>query len=198
MVFIKGETSPGQDLFVRGGIDHDASKKLRGVDCQNDDGSPNFRCALPIVHRNLRNATTKPWKLGDAFLDWYGRETTQLVPSAAGLAQGTAADWTTNGWPSSWGATKTVPVDGYGLEKLNTVGPHLWMLDVDMDCTQAFKGLDGARWFEVKSFVSNGPGWEGDVAQAGTPYPSANHFARCGQVSVFERGKSTATFKPLP
>ena len=198
VVFIKGETSPGQDLFVRGGIDHDASKKLRGVDCQNDDGSPNHRCALPIVHRNLRNATTKPWKLGDAFLDWYGRETTQLVPSAAGLAQGTAADWTTNSWPSSWGAAKTVPVDGYGLEKLNTVGPHLWMLDVDMDCTQAFKGLDGTRWFEVKSFVSNGPGWEGDVAQAGTPYPSANHFAKCGQVSVFERGKSTATFKPLP
>lgn len=198
VVFIKGETQPGQDLFIRGGIDHEASKKLRGIDCQNEDGSPNYRCALPILHRNLKNPTTRQWKLGDAFLDWYGRETSQLVSSPSGLAQGTPADWTTNAWPSSWGAEKTVAIDGYGVEKLNDVGAHLWMLDVDMDCTKAFEAADGTRWFEVKSFISNGPGWEGDVAQSGAPYASANHFARCGQVSFFERGSGKATFKPLP
>jgi len=197
VVFIKGETTPGQDLFIRGGIDHHVSKKLRGIDCANEDGSPNYHCAIPILHRNLKNPTTRPWKLGDAFLDWYGRENTQLVSSAAGLAQGTAADWTTNAWPTSWGAQKTVPVDGYGLEKLNDVGPHLWMLDVDMDCTQALKTADGTRWFEVKSFISNGPGWEGDVSQAGAPYASPNHLAKCGQVSIFERGSGKATFEPL-
>lgn len=198
VVFIKGETAPGQDMFIRGGIDHEASKKLRGVDCANEDGTPNYACALPILHRNMKNPTTKPWKLGDAFLDWYGRETQQLVSSASGLAQGTPADWTTNAWPSSWGTAKSVPVDGYGVEKLNDVGAHLWMLDVDMDCTRAFKGADGNRWFEVKSFISNGPGWEGDVSQAGAPYASANHFAKCGQITYLERGNGKASFKPLP
>jgi hypothetical protein len=199
VVFIKGETQPGQDLFVRGGIDHDVSKKLRGVDCANADGTPNYACAIPIVHRNLRNPTSKPWKLGDSMLDWYGRESTQILSSgSAGLAQGTAADWTTNAWPASWGAQKTVAIDGYGVEPLNTVAPHLWMLDVDMDCSRAFKAADGTRWFEVKSFVTNGPGWEPDVKQAAAPYASPNHLAKCGQASYFERGSSTATFKRLP
>lgn len=202
VVFIKGETQPGQDLFVRGGIDHDVSKKLRGVECANADGSPNYACAVPIVHRNLRNPTSKPWKLGDSMLDWYGREPTQILSSgsggSAGLAQGTAADWTTNAWPASWGAQKTVAIDGYGVEPLNTVAPHLWMLDVDMDCSRAFKAADGTRWFEVKSFITNGPGWEPDVKQAAAPYASPNHLAKCGQASYFERGSSTATFKRLP
>ncbi|MBI2388806.1 MAG: hypothetical protein HYV09_04235 [Deltaproteobacteria bacterium] len=196
VVFIEGETQPGQDLFIRGGMDHEASKKLRGIDCANEDGTPNYRCAIPIIHRNMKNATTRPWRLGDAFLDWYGREPTQLVSSGA-LSQGTAADWTTNDWPTSWGPQKTVAVDGYGLEPLNDVGPHLWMLDVDMDCTKAFEAADGTRWFEVKSFVSNGPGWEGDVTQEGAPYASPNHLAKCGQVSIFERGSSRATFRAL-
>lgn len=198
VVFVKGETSPGQDMFLRGGIDHEVSKKLRGVDCQNADGTPNYLCAIPIVHRNLRNATTRSWKLGDAYLDWYGQEKSQLVASVTGLAQGTAADWTTNAWPASWGPVKTVAVDGYGVEKLNDVGPHLWMLDVDMDCGKAFEAADGTRWFEVKSFISNGPGWEGDVAQAGAPYASPNHLAKCGQVSFFERGSGKATFVRFP
>lgn len=199
VVFVKGETQPGQDLFLRGGIDHDASKKLRGVECADAAGAPNYACAIPIVHRNLRNATSKPWKLGDATLDWYGRESTQLFASASGArAEGTAADWTTNAWPASWGAQKTVAIDGYGLEPLNTVGAHLWMLDVDMDCSRAFAAPDGTRWFEVKSFITNGPGWEGDVKQAGAPYASANHFAKCGQASFFERGSSSATFVKLP
>ncbi len=204
VVFIKGETQPGQDLFVRGGIDHDVSKKLRSIDCANADGTPNYACAIPIVHRNLRNPTSKPWKLGDTMLDWYGREPTQILASGSssgasgGLAQGTAADWTTNAWPASWGAQKTVAIDGYGVEPLNAVGPHLWMLDVDMDCTRAFKAADGTRWFEVKSFITNGPGWEPDAKQAGGPYASPNHLAKCGQVSYFERGSSTATFKRLP
>jgi hypothetical protein len=199
VVFVKGETQPGQDLFLRGGIDHDASKKLRGVECADASGVPNYACAIPITHRNLRNATTKPWKLGDGLLDWYGRESTQILKSANGaLPDGTAADWTTNAWPASWGAQKTVAIDGYGVEPLNNVGPHLWMLDVDMDCARAFKSPDGTRWFEVKSFITNGPGWEGDVKQSGTPYASPNHFAKCGQVSYFERGSSTATFAKLP
>ena len=54
VVFIKGETTPGQDLFIRGGVDHEASKKLRGIDCQNEDGSPNLRCAIQIGRASCR------------------------------------------------------------------------------------------------------------------------------------------------
>jgi alpha-amylase len=59
------------------------------------------------------------------------------------------------------------------------------MLDVDMDCAKTGNG-----WFEVKSFISNGPGWESDVSQPGAPWSSGNHFARCGYLNVFERGNA--------
>jgi alpha-amylase len=184
-------------MFIRGGIDHAQAEKL-GIKCVNADNSPNYKCALPIAHRNHKNAVTNPWKPGDKFLDWYGHESTQTGTSQGGLiAQGSAADWTTNVWPQEFGPQKTVATDGYGLEPLNTFGMHYWMLDVDMDCSHALQDSNGARWFEVKSYISNGPGWEGDIQQASTPYPSANHFAQCGKVSVFERDKNTVTFIDL-
>jgi alpha-amylase len=54
------------------------------------------------------------------------------------------------------------------------------MLDVDMDCSRTVSGL-----FEIKAFVKNGQGWEGDIAQANSPYPSKNHFAQCGKINQF-------------
>ncbi len=197
VVFVKAETEPGQDLFLRGGIDH-AAAAARGIHCTNGDGTANFKCALPITHLNHKNPTTNPWKVGDKFLDWYGQEGTQTGASHGWLAQGSAADWTTNAWPQEFGAEKTVATDGYGIEPLNTYGLHYWMLDVMMDCSKAYEGTDGTRWFEVKSFVSNGPGWEPDVQQTDAPYASPNHFAKCGQVSVFERGSSSAVYVKLP
>lgn len=197
VVFLKAETQPGQDMFVRGGIDHDAAAQ-RGVQCVNGDGSPNFKCAIPIVHRNLKNITTAPWKPGDRYLDWYGHETTQVGSSNGLLAQGSPSDWTTNVWPEDYGPQKTVAVDGYGLEPLNTYGMHYWMLDVDMDCSRAYADSNGNRWFEVKAYVSNGPGWEPDVKQVEAPYPSNNHFGRCGMVNVFEWGSANVTFVDLP
>jgi hypothetical protein len=188
VVFVKGETQPGQDMFVRGGIDHATASK-NGIKCTAADGSPNYNCAIPIVHRNLKNPTTKPWKAGDTFLDWYGAESTQSSAS-----QGSPSDWTTNDATYKY----TVANDGYGYETLNSYGPHYWMLDVDMDCSKAFKAPDGTRWFEIKSFISNGPGWEADVVQTDAPYVSANHFAKCGMVNVFERGNNTVKYAKLP
>jgi alpha-amylase len=52
-----------------------------------------------------------------------------------------------------------------------------------MDCTRTADG-----WFEVKSYIANGPGWESDVSQPDAPWASSNHFARCGQLNVFDRG----------
>ena len=68
------------------------------------------------------------------------------------------------------------------------------MIDVDMDCSKAIDGV----WFELKSYISNGPGWEPDVHQPGAPYGSGNHFAKCGMLNVFERGSAAATFRSLP
>jgi len=184
VVFVRAETSPGQDMFIRGGIDHGVAAAQLHETCTAD----NFLCAMPIRHKNLRNPTTLPWKIDETFLDWYGRE-----PWQSPAAQGTPADWTTNQW--TFGDPKrTVAVDGFGEEPLNQWGPHYWMMDVDMDCARAFQGT----WFEVKSFVSNGPGWEPDVAQAGAPYRSGNHFAQCGMINKFERGSAAATFVSFP
>ncbi len=187
IIFVYGETQPGQDMFVRGGLDHAAAKQLLGLDCT----PTNLACAIPIRHRNLANATTAPWKAGDAFLDWYGREAAQ-----SSAASGTPADWTTAMWSPDLGPVKTVATDGYGLEPTNRFGLHYWMLDVDMDCSKTID-INGTRWFELKTFISNGPGWESNVHQPGAPYPSANHFARCGEINVFRRGSDAVRFYPI-
>lgn len=181
VIFIYGDTVDGQDMFIRGGLDHGYAAANLGLNCT----STNYECAMPIQHNNLLNNTTAPWKANDNYLDWYGVEAGQ-----SSSAEGSAADWTTNAWPDSWGTQRTVEVDGYGETPLNTYGQHYWMLDVMMDCSKTVNG-----WFELKTYISNGPGWEPDVNQAGTPYSSGNHFAQCGRISKFVRGSSEAEFK---
>jgi hypothetical protein len=199
VMFIKGITNAGQSLFIRGGLDEKIAAETLELKCTDAKGRPTYDCAIPFVPRQYRNASTTPWKGFDRFLDWYGREASQTGKGTAGaLAEGTAADWTTNVWPSAWGPAKTVARDGYGVEALNVYGAHYWMVDADMDCSQAFRAADGSRWFEVKSFVTGGGGWEGDVRQPGAPYVSGNHFAKCGAVSVFERNVAAARFAALP
>lgn len=178
VIFVYGQTQSGQDMFIRGGLDHTYAANNLGKNCT----AANYECAIPIEHNNVNNATTAGWKANDNFLDWYGVEAGQ-----SGAAEGSAADWTTDVWPASWGTERTVNVDGYGVTPLNIYGPHYWMLDVDMDCSATANG-----WFELKTYISNGPGWEADVNQAGTPYASGNHFAQCGKINVFSRGSSDA------
>jgi len=176
VVFIEGVTQSGQDMFIRGGIDHTFARNNLGFNCDIDK----FKCAMPIRHLNFSNATTAPWKTNDNFLDWHGAE-----PGQSTAAQGSPLDWTINSWPSNWGTKRTVAVDGYGETPLNIWGAHYWMLEVEMDCSKTVNG-----WFELKSYISNGPGWEGNVSQPGAPYSSGNHFAQCGKLSVFKRGQS--------
>jgi len=189
VVFMYGPTQTGQDLFLRGGIDHGQAERLLGRQCT----AQNMECAIPVAHRNLRNATTSPWKNNDAHLDWYGTEPGQMNASL-----GSPADWTTDHWPSDWGSIRTVEVDGYGVEPLNRWGGHYWMLDVDMDCSRAFRDENGVAWFELKTFISNGPGWEADIRQPGAPYPSNNHFGQCGMINVFRRSEDAASFVAFP
>lgn len=171
VIFIEAQTANGQDMFVRGGLDHAYAANNLGLTCTNT----NYICAMPISHNNLINTTTSPWKNNDNFLDWYGIESGQNAN-----AEGTAMDWTTNNWPSTWGPEKTVPADGFGEEPLNIWGPHHWMLDVQMDCSKTANG-----WFELKAYVKNGQGWEGNIQQTGTPYSSDNHFAQCGKINKY-------------
>ena len=179
VVFIHAASVPGQDMFVRGGIDHEYANGQLGKNCSDS----NFNCAIPVRHRNLRNETTNPWKSGDYYLDWYGKESSQNERSHGMYAEGSSLDWTTDKWPENWGGKRTVPVHGFGEETLNNYGPHYWMLDIDMDCS---KTIDG--WFEIKSYISNGPGCEADIGQSGAPYLSKNHFGRCGSINVFKYG----------
>lgn len=183
VVFVHAVTEVGQDMFLRGGIDYDYARAALGRDCATHPRD----CQIPIRHRNLRNPSTADLKDGDDALDWLGAE-----PDQDPGAIGSPMDWTTDQWPADWGPTRTVAVDGYGEEPLNQSGPHEWMLDVDMDCS---KTVDG--WFEIKSFIDGGPGWEPDVSQPGTPYPSHNHMARCGHINRFESGSDTAEIRPF-
>lgn len=175
IVFMYGETQPGQDMFIRGGIDHGYAAANLGRDCTAE----NFECAIPIRHLNLRNQTTAPWKAGDDHLDWYGLEPSQTS------GEGSALDWTTNDWDETWGETKFYEVSGSGETPLNTYGMHYWIFEVEMDCSATADG-----WFELKSYISNGPAWESDVQQPGAPWVSGNHFAECGKLNVFSRGQS--------
>jgi alpha-amylase len=174
VIFMFGTTSVGQDMFIRGGLDHAYANANLGKNC----ATSNYECAIPIRHNNLRNSTTSGWKSGDNYLDWYGLEASQ-----GNGAVGTPLDWTTNNAANS----ATVAVEGFGYEPLNDYGDHYWMLDVEMDCSATVNG-----WFELKSYISNGPAWESDVSQSGTPYASGNHFAQCGKVNVFQRNNSSA------
>ena len=181
VIFIHAQTQSGQDMFIRGGIDHNYANTVLGKNCTTS----NFNCAIGITHNNLRNSTTAPWKANDNYLDWYGAEANQ-----SSTADGSPLDWTTNLWPASWGTKRTVAVDGYGEEPLNLWGQHYWMLDVNMNCSQTANG-----YFELKAYVKNGQGWEGNISQANTPYPSTNHVAQCGKINQFDFNNNTVNIR---
>jgi alpha-amylase len=182
VIFINQQTSSGQDMFIRGGIDHAFAATI-GRNCT----SSNYQCAIPIRHNNLLNTTTAPWKQGDNFLDWYGLENSQ----GAG-AEGTPLDWTIDQWPSTWGQLRRVVTDGFGEESLNIWGAHEWMLDVDMDCSKTVNNK-----FEIKAFVKNGQGWEGDINQANTAYATNNHVAECGKINRFVFDQNSVEIRDL-
>jgi hypothetical protein len=165
VVFVYAQTSVGQDLFVRGGT---------------KGGGP-----IRIRHRNWLNPQTSRYRWGDASLDWDGGEVGQAQPNG-GIGGGSPADWTTS--LAEGAGQPYVSTAGYGIAGENTFGKHYWMLDVDMDCEQAFADGSGRRWFELKAFVAQTPGWESDIAQTSTPMPpyvSINHMGLCGMVNVF-------------
>ena len=213
MVLIKGHAQPGQDMFIRGGVDQTFGNG-HGRNCPTTPPAPAFddpryyNCAVRLEHRNTINyganhepyAITNRWQVNDTYLDWYGREELQTYQRRGptyndlGVAQGTPLDWTTNSQAGAF----TVLRHGFGFLKENQdagLGDDYWMLDVDMDCETGVN-LAGTSWFEVKSFITNLPnGWEPDVNQADRPYVSTNHFGKCGKINIFERGSNVVTYR---
>ncbi len=74
----------------------------------------------------------------------------------------------------------------------NSYGLHYWKFEVTMP------GQVG-DWFEFKAFLRQGSTvqWEGDIQQSGTPYPTINHWARKGYVTVVNFGQSWVLSQPL-
>lgn len=183
VIFIKKQTNPGQDMFVRGGID-----TAQRPGCTNDIAS---NCAIDFTVNSLGETTHydkyKSWSAGDTRLDWLGAETGQ------GSYQGQPAEGTPLAWTSNSASSP-------GYQSLNTWGDHYWMVDVDMDCSQSEQG-----WFEVKAFLTNGAGWESDINQSScsgaaggrAPYTSKNHLGRCGFINVFDFGIGSCQIVPF-
>jgi uncharacterized repeat protein (TIGR03806 family) len=177
VVFVQKQTSPGQTLVLRGGIDHERARAI-GRTCT----TTNYACSLPITQRIAQLGS------GDAYLDWYGAE-----PGQAASVFGSPLAWTTKVWTSDLGPYRSVVSDGFGVTPLNRFGAHYWLFDVDMDCSRTLGGS-----FELKAFVTNGDGWEPDVAQSNAPYATPNHVAQCGKLNVFRFGESSAQIENLP
>ncbi|CAH1784331.1 unnamed protein product [Owenia fusiformis] len=174
VIFIKKYTNPGQDLFIRGGLNHGQRQG-----CTDD--AKTSACAIPISVKSI-GATShydkyNAWRVGDEHLDWYGRETDQGTFNGI-QAEGTPAAWTSDSQASS------------GYNPLNRFGEHYWMVEMDMDCARTENGI-----FEFKSYVTGGVGWENDIYQrtcTGSASMNsgssngANHIAMCGHLNVFE------------
>lgn len=209
VILIYGRTEQGQDMFFRGGIDSGYSNENLGTSCTAAvGGEHNEACSIGIRHLNNIHPYTLPWRTGDDFLDWgkltpekNGRESGQTGANNAGeFAEGTPAIWTTNNCNSgnvvyesdmASSCNSSPNLYGGGFTTINQYGDHYWMLDVEMNCDDTLNG-----WFEFKSFISNGPGWETYLSQTEfgglTPpvYQSGNHFASCGRVNVFRRNQN--------
>ncbi|KAK3784088.1 hypothetical protein RRG08_060515 [Elysia crispata] len=178
IIFLKKQTTFGQNVFIRGGVGN-------GTDCKPDEAPAKDPCAIPIAHLELELDSETPlrdlWAETDLFLTWGANETDQ--PSTA---LGTPAQWTTSNQNSDY------------FHDLNIYGENYWMVHFDMDCSKLPNGF-----FDFKGYLDGQ--WESDISQAQCtgnmavtpPYTSNNHIARCGYVNVFEWGGSSCLMEEL-
>lgn len=210
MIMVYAQTSSGQDMFVRGGIDHAWALSSLNRTCTAE----NKLCALGQSARNRLNNYTASWETGDNYMDWYGREAGQ----GAG-AEGTPFEWTTNNtahWDSKNDRDGVAPTgyldSGFGYYAANTFGPHYWLYDVNLDCSNAVQvtGSNGTKLklFEFKAYVKNGAGWESNIdtntfsvnGESFTVYntSSNNHYAVCGKLTKASFSSNAMDVYSLP
>ncbi|KAH9509920.1 Alpha-amylase A type-1/2 [Bulinus truncatus] len=178
VILVEKQTNPGQDVFIRGGIDRSRISGARTCETYHFENNP---CVIPIKQRPLEIREPTPardaWSVGDDYLDWYGPEPNQGKQGTT-PAQGTPGQWTSSN-PS-----------GKYYDPLNTFGDHYWIIDVEMDCSRTFQGF-----FEFKGVLSNGwefgPSLDSDCTGDGAipfPYHAGNHIGRCGFINVYHWG----------
>ncbi|KAK0427998.1 hypothetical protein QR680_010534 [Steinernema hermaphroditum] len=185
VVFLKKNTYPGQNIFIRGG-DTQVAACSYGPYQQSTDP-----CAIDIAHATNVSfifAEYLSWKENDLYLDFEGAERRQGTHDGL-QAQGTPLIYTTN--------DRTAPE----YQPLNTFGPGYWMVEMKMNCDKTDNG-----WFELKGFMYPGDGWEADIHQeqctgsGASESPirnSKNHMAKCGMVNVFEWGQGSCIINAL-
>jgi len=189
VILMEKETTPGQDLFVQGGI-----SEYHRTGCTEDARTSD--CALDIRIRGVGKGQGfekyNAYKNGDMKLDFYGHESHQGKYYGQ-EAEGTAMQWTTN--------DKANPL----YNKFNTYGPNYWLLDMEMDCEQTEQG-----WFELQAYLRGGEGWEIEFSAhdtdctgniGGTPPYRGNwvsHYVRCGFVNVFHFGEPQCQINTVP
>ena len=187
VIFLHKATTPGQDLFIRGGI---SAEKKPG--CAMNTWAANDPCDIRIQHKTKvppTFTTYSDWEQGDNFLDWWGPEPAQGTHNGL-KAAGTPMAYSTN-------------VKGnVAYQPLNTFGQNYWILVADVDCSATVDG-----WFELKGYLKGGDGWEADVSQAncggdigGMHYSGGgmNHYAKCGALNVFAWNSNACTVNSIP
>uniref|UniRef100_A0A915CRB8 alpha-amylase n=1 Tax=Ditylenchus dipsaci TaxID=166011 RepID=A0A915CRB8_9BILA len=183
-IFIKKDTQPGENVFIRGGNSNQQ-------DCQLAPSKEN-KCAISIVHSTKieKNSSSniysyyQKWKLGDQFLDFVGAEEHQGKIDGIS-AEGTPMIWTTD--------DKSQPTYNY-LNHKYRLGNGYWMAELSMDCSQINNGI-----FEIKAVLHGS--WEPDIvcgasndqcSSCNTNTTTVNHLVKCGAVNILSGVKQTA------
>ncbi|KAI1705404.1 alpha amylase, catalytic domain-containing protein [Ditylenchus destructor] len=177
VIFLKKETQPGENVFLRGG---DTTKE--GCDAPP---SKDNKCTIPMEHVTAIDVESdvypstvysayQQWKQGDVYLDFKDGEARQGTHDGA-PASGTPLIWTTNS------------VGNPAFNQLNAdhnLGDSYWMAELLMDCSSH-------NTFDFKGLL-NGV-WENDIPSIGSDPPCSNgknHVGRCGAVNIFKWNES--------
>uniref|UniRef100_A0A5S6QPW1 Alpha-amylase n=1 Tax=Trichuris muris TaxID=70415 RepID=A0A5S6QPW1_TRIMR len=181
IIFVRKETSFGQNVFLRGGNSKHTTPAGSGLKVNTDS-------AIPIVHiADARNEDVpfKEWRKNDATLNWHGSESFQ------GLYKNESA----LGSPLLWTTDNKLRAE---FNAHNKYGDHFWMLDVMMDCSKTSGG-----WFEFKAITNTHEisvkqtkcTENGDAIKL--PYTTENNLGLCGYVNVYDFSQLLCKFEKV-
>jgi alpha-amylase len=110
---------------------------------------------MPVIWESYNS-----WMVGDTQLDWDGPE----------VGQGTFLNHSAMGTALAWTTDDKTEKFYYELNGQLGLGPHFWILDMTMDCSQTDNG-----WFELNTIYSIG-GTKGFVKSNDPPAPDHLFF----------------------